>query len=194
MWDLLLRNISQHVKLSPQEIEIFKSWFSFKTLKRHNYFLCQGDICTHQAYVIRGCLSVFNTDEKGREHILQFAMENSWTADLYSFLTKTPSRYSIECLEDTELLLIERDSLENLYQQCSSVERLFRILFQNAYVASQKRIIDQLSLSAQERYQEFLKNHPQLERRISSYKIASYLGITPEAFSRLRKNMKDKKF
>jgi CRP-like cAMP-binding protein len=128
----------------------------------------------------------YDVDAKGQEHIVHFGLEDWWVGDLYSFLTDTPSNYNIDCLEDTEALQITRANLETLYQSVPKMERHFRILVQNAFIASTRRISATLAKSALERYQEFINRYPHIEQRVPNHQIASFLGITPQSLSRIR--------
>jgi len=118
-----------------------------------------------------------------------FAVEEWWTGDLYSFLTQTPGNFIIDALEDTELLQISKDDLEKLYECVPKFECFFRLILQNAFVAQQQRINQNLSFTAEERYLHFIKKYPQLEQRLSQKQVAAYLGITPEFLSMIRRKL-----
>jgi CRP-like cAMP-binding protein len=142
---------------------------------------------------LSGSLRTFTTDERGHEHIFHLAFEDWWASDLFSFITGDTAFFSIEALEDTEVLAIHRDDYEILLSQYPKFERFFRLLMQNAYVASQKRTMDIMSLSAEKRYLLLTQNHPQLEMRVAQHHIASFLGITPEALSRIKRGLIEKR-
>jgi CRP-like cAMP-binding protein len=137
--------------------------------------------------VIRGCFKSYSIDEKGNEHIIMFAPEDWWMGDLYSFLTGKPSRFYTVALEASEILMISKSDLQRLYETVPKFERFFRILFQSALVAQFQRIDQNLSMTAEERYLEFQNRYPQLEQRIPLKQIASFLGITPEFLSIIRR-------
>lgn len=149
-------------------------------------------MCKSLAFVTQGCLRCYTVDDKGEEHIVQFAIEDWWISDLHSFLTGEPAIYTIEALEDSELLLLERESREKLLTAHPKFERFFRLLLERHYVATHKRIIASLSASAEERYLKFLKTYPALVQRVPQNQIASYLGIAPESLSRIRKHLAEK--
>jgi len=128
----------------------------------------------------------FYIDNEGQEHIVMFAIENWWTADLGSFIEQSPADYNVQCLEKSVLAQLSYDDLEQLYLQIPKLERFFRIIIQKAYVATQKRLINNLSLPAKERYLQFLDQYPLIEQRVPQYMIASYLGITKEFLSKIR--------
>lgn len=185
-FDLILQNVSKHISLSEDEVSYFTSILQPKKLLRKQFLLRAGDICRHENFVNQGCLRVYTIDNKGVEHIVMFTPEGWWVSDMYSFLTQTPATYYIDALEDTELFQIDKKDLEELYNKVPEFNRLYRILLQNAFVANQQRIAQNLSFSAEQRYDHFLKKYPRLDQRISQKQIASFLGITPEFLSMLR--------
>lgn len=193
MYDLIRSNISRFVNLTDEEFSFFTSLLKHKKLRRKQYLLQAGDVCRYEAFVIKGCLRTYSVDEKGQEHVLQFAMEDWWTGDLHSFLTETVSYYNIDALEESEVLQIDNASLEKLYIAVPKFERFFRILMQNSLIAFQKRLMNAIRVKAEDRYVEFVNKYPQLEQRLPQHQLASYLGITPETLSRIRKQLSTKK-
>jgi len=186
MYDLILKNISRFITLTPEEEQYFTSLLKPKKLKKKQYLVQEGDIVRYDYFVNKGCLRTYTIDEKGLEHVVQFSIEDWWTGDMYSFLTQTPARYTIDALEDTELLCLEKNALEELYLRMPKFERFFRHLLQNAFVSLQERISTNLSQTADERYCTFIDKYPLMEKRLPLKQIASYLGITPESLSRIR--------
>ncbi|MEM8908516.1 MAG: cyclic nucleotide-binding domain-containing protein, partial [Bacteroidota bacterium] len=136
---LLIKNIEQHIKLDPSEIEFLLPLFNARTIKKKEFLLQAGDICFTENFIVKGCLRLYSIDENGFEHIVMFGIEDWWMGDLYSFLTLTPSAYFIDALEETEVLQISKTSLEKLYAELPKFERFFRIKFQNAFIAQQNR-------------------------------------------------------
>jgi CRP-like cAMP-binding protein len=187
MYDLILQSISQHIQLSHDEVEFFKSLLHPRKLRKRQYLLQAGDISLHESFVTKGLLRAYTVDKTDQERVAMFAMEGWWIGDMYSFLTNTPAAQNIDALEDSEILCIEKRDLEMLYEKVPKFERLFRILLQNAFVANQQRILASISQTAEELYVNFIKKYPSLEQRISQVQIASYLGITPETLSRIRR-------
>ena len=183
---LILKNISRFIQLDPEESEYFISILKLKRLRKKQFLLQEGEICRYEYFVNKGCLRTYNIDEKGIEHNVQFAIEDWWIGDMYSFLTQTPARYNIDALENCELLYLGKDELEQLYIKVPKFERYFRHLLQNALVAGQQRITESMSMTADERYCNFIERYPLMEKRIPLKHIASYLGITPESLSRVR--------
>ena len=186
MHDALMRSLSKYVALSGDEAAIVESLFTCKKFRKRQYILQEGDITRHETFIVKGVTRTYEVDEKGQEHVVQFGLEDWWVGDLYSFLTETPTSYNIDCLEDTEVLQITKPKLETLYESVPKLERHFRLLIQNAYIASTKRVSATLAKSAPERYDEFINRYPQIEQRVPNHQIASYLGITPQSLSRIR--------
>lgn len=186
MYDLILKNISRFIILTPEEEQYFISQLKVKKLKKKQYLIKEGDITHYEYFVNKGCLRTYTIDERGLEHIIQFAIEDWWTGDMYSFLTQTPARYTIDALEDSELICLEKSVLEQLYIKVPKFEKFFRHLLQNAFISLQERIISNLSQPADERYCNFIEKYPKMEQRLPLKQIASYLGITPESLSRIR--------
>jgi len=186
---LLIANIKKHISLDREETEFFVSILKPKSLKSGEFLLREGDVCKHESFVTQGCLKAFYEGDDGTEHILDFLIEEWWADDLYSFLTQTPSKSSVKAIEDTELLRISKDDLEKLYKRIPKFERFFRLLFQNAYIAQRDQINQMLSVPAEDRYIQFLKRKPYALKRFSQKDIASYLGVTPQFFSTLKKKV-----
>jgi len=183
----LLKYISNHITLTPEEEELLLSKVRVRKFLKGQYVLQSGDICKYINFMISGTLKSFHMDNKGNEHILAFAIENWWIGDLGSFTAQKPADYTIQCIENCELAQLSYDDLQILYTEIPQLERFFRIIIQRAYVYFQRRIIDNLSLTAKEKYLNFIKQYPLFEQRVPQYMIASYLGFTPEFLSNIRK-------
>jgi CRP-like cAMP-binding protein len=181
-----LDHISRYIQLTPAEQSIFLSKVKLKKYLKGQFVVQDSDICRHESFVLSGCLKTFYLDNEGHEHIVMFAIEDWWTADLGSFITQTPADLNVQCLEDSELVQISYNDLQQLYIEIPKLERFFRIIIQNAFVAAQKRIMNNLSLPAKERYLQFREQYPKIEQRVPQYMIASYLGITKEFLSKIR--------
>ncbi len=191
-FDLILRNVAKHISLDKTEMDFFVSLLQHKTLKRKDYLLKQGNICKTENFIIKGCLRTYTIDENGFEHIVMFGIEEWWVGDLYSFLTQTQATYFIDALEDTEILQITKENLDKLYERVPKFEKFFRLLLQNAFIAQQNRINQNLSFNAEQRYLDFIKKYPQLEQRISQKQVSAFLGITPVFLSMLRRKLSQK--
>ena len=189
MFELLYTKITEKIALSEEEFEVCKALFTPRKVRKKQFLLQEGDVSRYQIFVTKGLLRSYTIDEKGAEHILQFALEGWWTADLYSFFTEEPSLFNIEALEDSELLLINRPSWETLLEKLPVLERYFRILIQNSLIATQRRLMESLSETAEKKYLKFMKLYPESIQRVPQHMIASYLGITRETLSRLRRDI-----
>jgi len=193
MYELLRHHFNKYVQLSEEEFQRSLQYFTFRKFRKHQYILQAGEISRYETYILKGCTRIFEVDEQGKEHILQFGVEDWWVGDMYSLLKATPSNLNIDCLEETVVLQI---TLENQDRMCADVpqlERHFRKLVQHAYCASIERISSNLSKPALQRYEDFIKKYPHIEQRIPNHLIASYLGIAPQSLSRLRSQRAAKK-
>jgi CRP-like cAMP-binding protein len=182
----LLGYLDRLIPLDKEEKELVRDKFHPRLFRKRQYVLQEGDLCTQFCFVVRGCLRLYKIDEKGNTHILQFATENYWINDLGSFHGVKPSSLNIDALEDTVVLQISRDDLISLYIQAPKFDRIFRVLLENSFIRLQERLLQNISSTAEDRYQSFLEIYPHLINRLSQVQIAAYLGITPEFLSRLR--------
>ncbi|RYY28107.1 MAG: Crp/Fnr family transcriptional regulator [Sphingobacteriaceae bacterium] len=189
MYDLFLQHFNQKVPLSAQDTEIIKTYLSPKKLRKRQYLLQEGDVCRHIAFVTKGALRSYTIEENGTERIMQFAVEGWTIADLYSFLTGEPATHNIDALEDTELVLISRAAHEELLLKLDKYETYMRLLVTGAYLALQKRFNATVSHSPEEQYTSFISRYPEIAGRVPQHMIASYLGLTPETISRLRRKI-----
>ncbi|WP_276361437.1 Crp/Fnr family transcriptional regulator [Daejeonella sp. H1SJ63] len=189
MFEVLFSKIEEKIKLTDTEKEICKSLFSPKKLRKRQYILQQDDVCKNLVFVEKGILRSYSVDNKGNEHIIQFALEGWWIADIYSFLTGEEAVYNIDAIEDSELLQISKSALDELYERVPKFERYFRILTQSNMIATHRRLTATLSASADEKYLRLLSAYPNIVARVPQHMIASYLGITPETLSRVRKRI-----
>ncbi len=189
----LRAHILKRISITEDEFKQSLTFFTPKKLKKHQFFLQDGDVCRNLGFVTKGCLRIYTTDSKGDEHVIQFAIEDWWVSDLNSFLSGKPSTWDIDALEPSELLLLEKNDREKLLAAVPKMERFFRLLQEANYIATHKRINESLSASAEERYLSFIKTYPALVRRIPQNQIASYLGITAQSLSRIRKELSHKK-
>lgn len=189
----LLTYFDNLIILNKQEKELVTQLFQPRLFRKRQYALQEGDVCTQMLFVIKGCLRMYKIDEQGNTHILQFAAENYWINDLGSFHSQTPSELNIDALEDTMVLQISHSNLLALYTEQPKFHRIFRVLVENAYIGLQKRLLQNISAAAENRYQYFLHTYPHLVNRLPQTQIAAYLGITPEFLSRLRNKLSRQK-
>jgi CRP-like cAMP-binding protein len=193
MYELLFQNFDSKVALTEDEKQICKSFFTPKKLRRKQYLLQEGDVSRYVAFVEKGMLRSYTVDEKGNDHVIQFAFEGWWMSDHYSFFTGEPSDYNIDALEEAELLLLTRQGQEEMMLKVPKLERYFRLLIQNNLIATQRRLVSSLNHTAEEKYNELLQVCPTIPQRVPQHMMASYLGITPETLSRIRKQIAEKR-
>jgi CRP-like cAMP-binding protein len=185
----ILEYIKRYIELSKEEEEYFLSILKPRKYLKRQFVLQAGDECKHETYVVKGCLRAYFVDPSGDMHIVQFAIEDWWISDLGSFMTGEPATYNIDALEDTEVLQIERDQFNELFIKIPKFDRMYRLMLMKAFVAHQKRIVDNLCMPAKERYLSFIKKYRNIEQRVPQTQIASYLGITPEFLSQIRSKL-----
>ncbi len=192
MIDKLISHISKFSSLSNEELEEVSNSFIQKSFQKKEYILKAGDLSRYECFIAKGCLRAFVINEKGIENNIRFGVENSWIGDLDSFFKQTPATYNIQTVEPSTLLLIDVSKFNKLMDSIPGFEHYFRIMFQYGVMSLQLRMVQELSLSAEERYTEFINKYPYLEQRIPQKHIASYLGMTPEFLSMLRKKISHK--
>lgn len=184
--ELILKNVARHISLDEGEKEFFASLLEPRVLKRKNLYLKAGVVCKHSAYVLDGAVKSYTVGADGREHILSFATRDWWISDLYSLISGKPAILNIQAIADSDVLMLSRVNQQLLYEKVPKFERFFRILIENSLVASQQRLIDNLSSTAEDRYLRFIEKYPTIPSCVPQHNIASYLGITPEFLSKIR--------
>jgi CRP-like cAMP-binding protein len=192
MYELFFKKFNEKVALTTGEEEIIRTYLTPKKLRKKQYLLQEGDVCRSIAFVEKGALREYSVDENGNEQIIQFAIEGWTISDLYSFLTGEPATYSIDALEDSELVLISKAAHEELLSKNPRYETYIRLQVTGAYLALQKRLNSVLSLSPEERYKNLVQSSPDLVQRFPQHMIASHMGLTPETLSRIRRKIRSK--
>lgn len=181
--------INKYVILTKdEEVKLLKK-VAYRKYLKGQFVVQQGDVCKYSGFVISGCTRTFFVDEDGEEHIVMFSIENWWASEIGSFVTQSPSDYNVQCIENTELIRLSYQDQEELFKEIPKLERFFRLILEKAFVASQKRIVKNFSLSAKEQYLQFKLQYPELETRIPQYMVASYLGITKEFLSKVKNHL-----
>jgi len=183
----LCTHISELVHIDNHDEKCISERFDAKELRKKDILLGQGSVSNHMMFISKGCLITYALDN-GVERVLQIGIENWWVNDLNSFFTQTASAYSIKAIEESIVFQIQRDELELLFREVPKMERFFRLKIQNAYTAQQARFISNVTETAEERYANFRTKYGMLEQRVPQYMVASYLGITPEFLSTIRKS------
>ncbi len=186
---LLLNHIANYISLTEKEQKLLLSKTETVEYKAKTILLNAGEICKYSYFVNSGLLRSFNINDNIVEHVLHFACEGWWIGDMYSLLSQKPGNLFIEVLEDSEVVLLSKENQELLYHEIPKLERFFRILTENSLVAHQERLMDNLSLSAEDRFEKFCKRYPTLIQRVPQKQIASYIGVTPEFFSKMKSKL-----
>ena len=182
----ILDNISKIITLTPKEQAFFLSKTETKKFKAKTILQNAGQVCKEGYFVNSGLLRSFNINDNIVEHVMSFACEGWWISDMYSLLSQKPGNLFIEVLEDAEVVVLTKEYQEQLYLEIPKLERFFRILTENSLVASQERLMNNLSLTAEERFEKFCKKYPTLIQKVPQKQIASYIGVTPEFFSKMK--------
>lgn len=191
-YDLVLQNVGKHISLDREEIDYFISLLRPEEVPKKQLVLKEGQLCRTISYVDSGALRAYYINKEGRETTIMFAISDWWTTDMYCFVNQLPAMLYIEAIEPSCILQLKKDHLDELYVKVPKFERFFRILMQNAYVREQLRVIQNLSLSAEERYDNFLEKYPRIAEKVTQKQIASYLGVTPEFLSMIRAGRRKK--
>lgn len=186
MHEQLLHNISKHISLTDEERDQFLSLVKQTDVSKKSFLLQEGQACKYIYFVNSGTLRAYCTDKDGKESTIMFAVSDWWITDMYCFINHLPAMLTIEAVENSSVMQLAKKDLDQLYITLPKFEKFFRILMQNAYIREQLRVIQNLSLTAEERYHLFLSKYPQVATQVTQKQIASYLGITPEFLSAIR--------
>ena len=187
--NLLLKNIAKHVTLTAEEEERVLSLTTLQSYKSKTILLKANEVCTESYFVTKGILRSYTIDENGVEHVVSFACPEWWIADMYSYLSQLPGQLFIEVNEDAEVIVLTKANQERLYAEVPKMERFFRILIENSLIANQQRLINNLSFTAEARYDKFSKIFQDILPFLPQKQIASYIGVTPEFFSKMKSRM-----
>ncbi|KIC94411.1 Crp/Fnr family transcriptional regulator [Flavihumibacter solisilvae] len=193
MHELFFHTLRTKAGFNDQDLEVIRTHLTPKKLRKKQYLLQEGDPCKYVTFVEKGLLRAYSIDEKGSEYIIQFALEGWLISDLYSFLTGEPATYTIDAVEDSELTLISRNAHEELLRALPKYETWIRMEITAAYLALQRRLTAVISLTLEERYEGFTSLYPDIVQRVPQWMIASYMGLTPETLSRVRKKITERK-
>lgn len=188
----LFANFDDYIPLDEEERKDLSKKVIERKIKRRQFILQEEDICKHYTFVAEGCFKKFQMDQKGTEHNLQFIAENDWIMEIDSFYNEKPSRVFIEAIEPSIILQITKPDLINLFMSNPKFNRNFRVIIENRFVELENRVLQAISSTAEERYLTFLNQYPKLSQRLPNTQIASYLGITPEFLSKIRKEISKK--
>jgi len=189
MHDIFREYLKGKLSFTEQQFKDICQLLVTKTVSKGTMLLSEGEICQYNIFITRGCLRSYVIDKNGKEHIIQFAPENWWISEQNSLIKQEPAMYYIDAVEDTDVLLGQRDFNDKLTEILPAGGQMLQLLFQNSFRSMQKRVVNLLSASAEQRYVEFMKMYPTVALRVPQKMIASYLGITPESLSRIRKEV-----
>jgi CRP-like cAMP-binding protein len=185
MSQILRQHIEEIVQITDSEFEYVLSHFTQKKFRKHQFVVQEGQLVENDFFVLNGCLKSYSTDANGKEHIIQFGLQNWWITDYQAYYNQTTATVSIDCIENTELLCLSFQNREKLCAELHKIEHFFRKKTNRRNVALQNRILSLLSSNAKERYDKLLEQYPQLFQKVPKHLIASYLGVTRETLSRL---------
>lgn len=188
----LISHFNSYLALSNEEIEAVTKRATERKIKRRQYILQEGDLCKHYNFIVSGCFKMYSVDNNGKEHNIQFGAENNWLTDIGSLHSKKPSKLFIEAIEPSTILQIELKNLVFLYNSHPKFNLIFRVIIENSFIELQNRVLQNISNTAEERYISFLNQYPNLSNRLPNTQIASFLGITPEFLSNIRKSIATK--
>lgn len=191
-YTILFDFFKQILPLKDNEKEEVRAIARLRTIRKRQFILQEDDICKHYTFVVTGCFRMFSVDKNAAEHNIQFAAENDWISDIGSFFSERPSKLFIEAMEPSTILQIEKKDLLKLYTDSLKFNRNFRVIIENKFVELQNRVLQNISSTAEERYTSFIEQYPHLSNRLPSTQVASYLGVTPEFLSKVRKNLSRK--
>ncbi len=191
-FERLFENIGRYVFLQDDEKERITAVFEEQQIKRRQFLDQPGFVCNYRNYVVHGTFRSYYLDREGKEHTVQIAMDDWFVSDFYSYITQTPATLFVEALEDSTILRTTYDTIEPLCKEIHALSEYFRITTERAFAYSRKRALSNLSLNAEERFLELHERYPEMVRRVPQKVIASYLGMTPEFLSKIRKKISAK--
>ncbi|BDD11224.1 hypothetical protein FUAX_36560 [Fulvitalea axinellae] len=183
----LTEYIRRYVSFSDNENEVFQSFLRVKKLNKKDFLLREGQLCKSRYFVVKGCVRLYYIDSKGNEQIIHFGIDKWWITDYESLINDIPSKLYIQATEDAELLELSRERFDELCRRIPKLERFFRKIMEKTYISSQKRIEYMFSMSGEELFKHFIANNPEFARRVPQYMIASYLGLSPEFVSKVKR-------
>ena len=192
IYDSLIHYIQERSQspLTSSDIALIRESFVYKKLRKRQFFLQEGDICKHFGFIVKGAMRQYVVDEKGVEHIVRVGVENWWMGDRESWVNKSPSVYNIDAWEQTEMLIIDRTNTLSLIKKVPAFREMIRLLDERNNIANQRRLTSAISNTAEKRYTPFVSCYPELLGRFPQHIIASYLGITQQSLSRIRRNVR----
>ncbi len=189
----LINYINEKIDLNQLEQQKVANAYYLKQIYKKDFFLKEGHLCNFQGFVVGGTFRVYYTDKKSLEHVLYFAFKDWWIGDIASFFDDVPTKLNAQAMEDSWILVIEKEDMEQLFQEVPKLERLLRIITSRTLSVLQNRFFLTVSANAEERYEELVQRHSGIEQLVPQHQIASYLGILPESLSRMKKQLIERK-
>lgn len=189
LFKILFEHIEEKVQLNEKDKALVMNFFKSKKLRKRQYLLQEGDMCKYISFVAQGLMKSYTVDEKGNEHINLFAWEGWWISDFASFIFGNEAKLNIDTIEDTTLLLLSGENYEKMLKDVPAMDRYFRILYQNSLATKDNRLISANTHTAEEKYAMFLDTYPSISQRLPQNLIASYLGLSPETISRIKRRL-----
>jgi CRP/FNR family transcriptional regulator, anaerobic regulatory protein len=186
LYDFILKNIAKHIQLTEDEAAYFTSLLKRQAFLKKDFLLREGQLCKNLSFVKSGTLRAFYTNNEGKESTIMFATSDWWVTDMHCFINQLPAMLNIQALEKSEVFQLQKSALDKLYVKIPKFERFFRVMMQNAYIREQLRVIENLSLPAEQRYNNFINKYPKIVQQVTQKQVASYLGISPEFLSAIR--------
>ncbi|MDH7459971.1 Crp/Fnr family transcriptional regulator [Chitinophagaceae bacterium 26-R-25] len=178
--------------ISDAEFQHIEEAFAIKSMKKRQFLLHEGSVCKYMAFIVKGAMRHYSIDEKGNEHIVRFGVEGWWMSDRESLRMQTPSKYNIDALEDCDLLVATNEQLNRVKELSPLFFRMAHLLDERHSIANQNRVHASICYSSDEKLLDLMKNYPDFLQRFPQNMLASYLGISPETFSRVRKQINAK--
>lgn len=186
-------HLQKHIQFSEEELALIVSCFHYKKLNKKDFFLKVGQIPKYEAFVTAGLIRQFVLDVNGKEHTIYFAVEDWWISDVYAFLHQTPATIYIQAIEESEILIISKQDKLKLFDEIPAMERLFRIMTQKSHASLVQRMVDNLMKTADQRYIDYMTKYPHIAARLTNIQMATYLGISHEFVSKIRRKIASKK-
>jgi len=178
--------VAKHIELTAEEEAIFVSCLKITKVRKKQFIVQPGFVCQHRTFILKGALRAYLMDHKGQEHTVSFGIEDWWIADFNSYFFQQPATLFVEALENSTLIQIEYHAELELMKTVPKFEKFYRIIAENGYAFLQRRILSSLSMTAEERYEEFMQKYPSVAARVPQYALASFLGFSTEFLSRIR--------
>jgi len=189
LFNVLFKHIEDKIQFTDRDKKLVINFFKYKKLRKRQYLLQEGDMCKYISFVVQGLLKSYTVDEKGNEHISLFAWEGWWISDFSGFIFDHEAKLNIDAIEDTALLLLSKENYEKMLMEVPVMERYFRILYQNSLATKDSRLISANTHTAEEKYALFIDTYPSISQRLPQNLIASYLGLSPETISRIKRKI-----